>query len=176
VSNNNLDRRVALSALLVVFGIHFLLQAFPGTRYNFSLIVPFAAFVIFLGVYGVVTGYQQSSHDGVFWSALLGFVGIIVLLQATGIVRFSFTMFAGASIAAAGLSILLSAAPGTDAGGVSPKNSLLWGVLTVCAGVVVCLSGLQLFSQHTITMITRSAVGILFLVLGLAVLVKGGKK
>jgi hypothetical protein len=46
----------------------------------------------------------------------------------------------------------------------------------VCAGVVVCLSGLQLFSQHTITMITRSAVGILFLVLGLAVLVKGGKK
>ena len=176
MSNNSLDRRVALSALLVVFGIHFLLQAFPGTTYTFNLIVPFAAFVVFLGVYGAVTGYRQRSHDGVFWSALLAFVGIIVLLQATGIVRFNFAMFAGASIVATGLAILLSVAPGTDADGVSQKNSLLWGVLAVCAGAIVCLSGLQLLSQHTLATIMRSAVGVLFLVLGLVVLVKGGRK
>jgi len=36
MNSNNIDRRVALSTLLILFGVHFLLQAFPQTGYDFS--------------------------------------------------------------------------------------------------------------------------------------------
>ena len=56
MNSSNIDRRIALSALLIVFGIHFLLLAFPQTGYHFGILVPAAAYVIFLGLYGVVAG------------------------------------------------------------------------------------------------------------------------
>jgi hypothetical protein len=175
MNNGNIERRVALSALLIVFGIHFLLQAFPQTGYHFGILVPAAAFVIFLGLYGVVTGFQQNARDTVFWSAMLGFVGLIVLLQVLEVVRFSFTTFAGAAIIAAGLSILVSSLLDSAQGTMS-RNGLIWGILAVGVGLVAFLSGLNIFSAQAVDIIRKSAVGGLFLVLGLVVLIKGGRR
>jgi hypothetical protein len=173
MNNSNIDRRVGLSALLIVFGIHFLLLAFPRTGYHFGILVPAAAFVIFLGLYGVVTGFQQDTRDTVFWSSMLGFVGLIVLLQVLEAVRFSFTTLAGAAVISAGLSILVSSLLDSTRGTTS-RNGLIWGILTVGVGAVAFLSGLDIFSAQVVDIIRKSAVGGLFLILGLAVLIKGG--
>lgn len=175
MNNSNIDRRIALSALLIVFGIHFLLLAFPQTGYHFGILVPAAAYVIFLGLYGVAAGFQQDARDTVFWSAMLGFVGLIVLLQVLEVVRFSFTTFAGAAIMAAGLSILVSSLLESTRGTMS-RNGFVWGLLAVGVGAVAFLSGLDIFSAQVVDIIRKSAVGGLFLVLGLAVLIKGGIK
>jgi len=173
MNSNNIDRRVALSTLLILFGIHFLLQAFPQTGYDFGILVPVAAFVILLGIYGVATGFQRDARETVFWSAMLGFVGIIVLLQVLGVVRFSLTTFVGAAVISAGLSILLSTLFDSIESKTS-KNGLIWGAVAVAAGSLAFLSGLDLFSAQVVDIIRKSAVGGLFLVLGLVVLIKGG--
>ncbi|HWQ21478.1 MAG TPA: hypothetical protein VN478_01975 [Clostridia bacterium] len=175
MNNSNIDRRVALSTLLIVFGIHFLLQAFPQTGYHFGILVPLAAFVILLGIYGVATGFQHDSRETVFWSGMLGFVGIIVLLQVLGVIRFSLTTFAGAAVVSAGLSILMSTLF-DSVEGRTPRNGLIWGVAAVAIGSLAFLSGLDIFSVQVVDIIRKSAVGGLFLVLGLAVLIKGGTK
>ena len=175
MNSSNIDRRVALSALLIVFGIHFLLQAFPQTGYNFSIFVPLALFVILLGIYGVATGFQRDARETVFWSAMLGFVGLIVLLQVLGVIRFSLTTFAGAAVVSAGLSILMSTLFDSVEGKTS-RNGLIWGVAAVAVGSIAFLSGLDIFSTQVVDIIRKSAVGGLFLVLGLAVLIKGGTK
>jgi hypothetical protein len=175
MNNSSIDRRVVLSALLIAFGVHFLLQAFPQTGYHAGILVPLAVFVIFLGVYGVMTGFQQNARETVFWSGMLGFVGLIVLLQDLNVVRFGLTTFAGAAVIAAGLSILLSSLPGTAQGEMS-RNGLMWGVAAVAVGSVAFLSGLEVFPAHVVDIIRKSAVGGLFVVLGLAVLIKGGTK
>src|SRR5450830_1692872 len=126
MNSNNIDRRVALSTLLILFGVHFLLQAFPQTGYDFGILVPVAAFVILLGIYGVATGFQRDARETVFWSAMLGFVGIIVLLQVLGVVRFSLTTFVGAAVISAGLSILLSTLFDSIESKTS-RNGLIWG-------------------------------------------------
>ncbi len=175
MNSSNIDRRVALGALLIVFGAHFLLQAFPQLGYHFGILVPLAAFVILLGIYGTVAGFQHKLRETVLWSSMLGFVGIIVLLQATEIIRFGFTTFVGAALGSVGLSILLSAL--FDAvEGMAQRHVLLWGVAAVAAGALVFLSGLDIFSAQTVDIIRKSAVGGLFLVLGLAVLIKGGTR
>jgi len=175
MNSSNIDRRVALGALLIVFGAHFLLQAFPESGYHFGLLVPLAAFVILLGVYGAVQGFEHKQRETILWSSMLGFVGVIVLLQATEIVRFGFTTFVGAALASVGLSILLSAL--YDAvEGVARRNALLWGVVAVAAGAIVFLSGLDIFSPQVVDIIRKSTVGGLFLVLGLVVLIKGGNR
>lgn len=175
MNSSNIDRRVALGALLIVFGAHFLLQAFPESGYHFGVLVPLAAFVILLGVYGIVTGFQHKQRETILWNSMLGFVGVIVLLQATEIMRFGFTTFVGAALASVGFSILLSAL--YDAGeGVARRNVLLWGAAAVAAGAVIFLSGLEIFSPQAVDVIRKSAVGGLFLVLGLAVLIKGGTR
>jgi|GEM_PF-944140 len=173
MNSNNTDRRVALSTLLILFGVHFLLQAFPQTGYDFGILVPVAAFVILLGIYGVATGFQRDARETVFWSAMLGFVGIIVLLQVLGVVRFSLTTFVGAAVISAGLSILLSTLFDSIESKTS-KNGLIWGAVAVAAGSLAFLSGLDLFSAQVVDIIRKSAVGGLFLVLGLVVLIKGG--
>jgi hypothetical protein len=175
MNSNNTDRRVALSALLIVFGVHFLLQAFPQTGYHFGILVPLAAFVILLGIYGVATGFQHNARETVFWSAMLGFVGIIVLMQVLEVIRFSFTAFAGAAVISVGLSILLSTLFDSVEGKTS-RNGLTWGVVAVAVGSLVFLSGLDIFSAQAVDIIRKSAVGGLFLVLGLAVLIKGGTR
>lgn len=175
MNSNNIDRRVALSTLLILFGIHFLLQAFPQTGYDFGILVPVAAFVILLGIYGVATGFQRDARETVFWSAMLGFVGIIVLLQVLGVVRFSLTTFVGAAVISAGLSILLSTLFDSIESKTS-KNGLIWGAVAVAAGSLAFLSGLDLFSAQVVDIIRKSAVGGLFLVLGLVVLIKGGTR
>src|SRR5450830_734457 len=172
MNSNNIDRRVALSTLLILFGVHFLLQAFPQTGYDFGILVPVAAFVILLGIYGVATGFQRDARETVFWSAMLGFVGIVVL-QVLGVVRFSLTTFVGAAVISAGLSILLSTLFDSIESKTS-KNGLIWGVVAVAAGSIAFLSGLDLFSAQVVDIIRKSAVGGLFLVLGLVVLIKGG--
>jgi hypothetical protein len=175
MNSNNIDRRVALSTLLILFGVHFLLQAFPQTGYDFGILVPVAAFVILLGIYGVATGFQRDARETVFWSAMLGFVGIIVLLQVLGVVRFSLTAFVGAAVISAGLSILLSTLFDSIESKTS-KNGLIWGAVAVAAGSLAFLSGLDLFSAQVVDIIRKSAVGGLFLVLGLVVLIKGGTR
>jgi len=175
MNSNNTDRRVALSTLLILFGVHFLLQAFPQTGYDFGILVPVAAFVILLGIYGVATGFQRDARETVFWSAMLGFVGIIVLLQVLGVVRFSLTTFVGAAVISAGLSILLSTLFDSIESKTS-KNGLIWGAVAVAAGSLAFLSGLDLFSAQVVDIIRKSAVGGLFLVLGLVVLIKGGTR
>ena len=173
MNSNNIDRRVALSTLLIIFGVHFLLQAFPQTGYHFGILVPLTAFVILLGIYGVATGFQRDVRETVFWSAMLGFVGIIVLLQVLGVVRFSLTTFVGAAVISAGFSILLSTLFDSIESKTS-KNGLIWGAVAVAAGSLAFLSGLDLFSAQVVDIIRKSAVGGLFLVLGLVVLIKGG--
>ena len=173
MNSNNIDRRVALSTLLILFGVHFLLQAFPQTGYDFGILVPVAAFVILLGIYGVATGFQRDARETVFWSAMLGFVGIIVLLQVLAVIRFSLTTFVGAAVISAGLSILLSTLFDSIESKTS-RNGLIWGVVAVAAGSIAFLSGLDLFSAQVVDIIRKSAVGGLFLVLGLVVLIKGG--
>ncbi len=175
MNNGNFDRRVALSVLLIIFGIHFLLQAFPQAGYHAGILVPAAAYVIFLGFYGVVTGFQQNTRDTVFWSAMLGFVGLIVLLQVLEVIRFSFSTFVGAAVMSTGLSILVSSLLESSRGTVS-RNGFVWGVLAVGVGAVAFLSGLDVFSAQVVDIIRKSAVGGLFLVLGVTVLVKGGSK
>jgi len=175
MNSNNMDRRVALSALLIVFGVHFLLNAFPQSGYDFGILVPLAAFVVLLGIYGVVTGFQHNARETVLWSAMLVFVGIIVLLQVLGVIRFSFTTFVGAAVISAGLSILLSALF-ESVEGKTQRNGLMWGVVVVVVGLIAFLSGLDIFSAQVVDMIRKSAVGGLFLVLGLAVLIKGGTR
>jgi hypothetical protein len=164
---------VALSTLLIIFGVHFLLQAFPQTGYHFGILVPLAAFVVLLGIYGVATGFQRDARETVFWSAMLGFVGIIVLLQVLAVIRFSLTTFVGAAVISAGLSILLSTLFDSIESKTS-RNGLIWGVVAVAAGSIAFLSGLDLFSAQVVDIIRKSAVGGLFLVLGLVVLIKGG--
>ena len=173
MNSNNIDRRVALSTLLIVLGIHFLLQALPQTGYHFGILVPLAAFVVLLGIYGVATGFQRDARETVFWSAMLGFVGIIVLLQVLAVIRFSLTTFVGAAVISAGLSILLSTLFDSIESKTS-RNGLIWGVVAVAAGSIAFLSGLDLFSAQVVDIIRKSAVGGLFLVLGLVVLIKGG--
>ncbi|RIE07659.1 hypothetical protein [Candidatus Cryosericum odellii] len=173
MNSNNIDRRVALSTLLIIFGVHFLLQAFPQTGYHFGILVPLAAFVVLLGIYGVATGFQRDARETVFWSAMLGFVGIIVLLQVLAVIRFSLTTFVGAAVISAGLSILLSTLFDSIESKTS-RNGLIWGVVAVAAGSIAFLSGLDLFSAQVVDIIRKSAVGGLFLVLGLVVLIKGG--
>jgi hypothetical protein len=175
MNSNNIDRRVALSALLIVFGVHFLLEAFPQTGYHYGILVPLATFVILLGVYGVATGFQHNARETVFWSAMLGFVGIIVLMQVLGVIRFSLTTFAGAAVISAGLSILMSTLFDSVEGRTS-RNGLMWGVVAVAVGSLAFLSGLDIFSTQVVDIIRKSAVGGLFLVLGLAVLIKGGTR
>ena len=175
MNSSNIDRRVALRALLIVFGIHILLQAFPQTGYNFGILVPLAAFVMLLGIYGVATGFQRDARETVFWSAMLGFVGLIVLMQVLGVIRFSLTTFAGAAVISAGLSILMSALFDSIEGKTS-RNGLIWGVAAVAVGSIAFLSGLDIFSAQVVDIIRKSAVGGLFLVLGLTVLIKGGTK
>ena len=173
MNSNNIDRRVALSTLLIVFGVHFLLQAFPQTGYDFGILVPLAAFVVLLGIYGVATGFQRDARETVFWSAMLGFVGIIVLLQVLAVIRFSLTTFVGAAVISAGLSILLSTLFDSIESKTS-RNGLIWGVVAIAAGSLAFLSGLDIFSAQVVDIIRKLAVGGLFLVLGLAVLIKGG--
>lgn len=175
MNSNNIDRRVALSSLLIVFGVHFLLQAFPQTGYNFGVLVPLAAFLILLGIYGTTTGFQQNARGTVFWSSMLSFVGIIVLVQVLGIIRFSFTTFVGAAVISAGLSILLSTLFDSVEGKTS-RGGLVWGVVAVAVGSLTFLSGLDIFSAQVVDIIRKSAVGALFLVLGLVVLIKGGTR
>ncbi|HZL83145.1 MAG TPA: hypothetical protein VFB98_06670 [Candidatus Deferrimicrobium sp.] len=173
MNSNNIDRRVALSTLLIIFGVHFLLQAFPQTGYHFGILVPLAAFVVLLGIYGVATGFQRDARETVFWSAMLGFVGIIVLLQVLVVIRFSLTTFVGVVVISAGLSILLSTLFDSIESKTS-RNGLIWGVVAIAAGSLAFLSGLDIFSAQVVDIIRKSAVGGLFLVLGLAVLIKGG--
>jgi len=175
MNSNNIDRRVALSTLLIVLGIHFLLQALPQTGYHFGILVPLAAFVVLLGIYGVATGFQRGARETVFWSAMLGFVGIIVLLQVLGVIRFSLTTFVGAAVISAGLSILLSTLFDSIESKAS-RNGLIWGVVAVAVGSLAFLSGLDIFSAQVVDIIRKSAVGGLFLALGLVVLIKGGSK
>jgi hypothetical protein len=175
MNSNNIDRRVALSTLLIVLGIHFLLQALPQTGYHFGILVPLAAFVVLLGIYGVATGFQRDARETVFWSAMLSFVGIIVLLQVLGVIRFSLTTFVGAAVISAGLSILLSTLFDSIASKAS-RNGLIWGVVAVAVGSLAFLSGLDIFSAQVVDIIRKSAVGGLFLALGLVVLIKGGTK
>ncbi len=175
MNSNEIDRRVVLSGLLIAFGVHFLLQAFPQSGYHFGILVPLAVFVIFLGIYGAATSFHHGLRDSTFWSALLGFVGLIVLLQATDVIHFDFTTFAGTAIVAAGCAVLLASLLDATTGKPS-RNGFLWGVLAIGVGVVVFLSGLEVFSQQTVDIIRKSTVGGLFVLLGLAVLVKGGKK
>ncbi len=175
MNSNELDRRIVLSGLLIALGAHFLLEAFPGTGYHYSILVPLAVFVIFLGIYGTVTSFRKSQRDSVFWSALLGFVGIIVLLQAIDVIHFSFATFAGAAVVSAGCAILLSSMLDAATGKIA-RNGFLWGILTVAVGIIVFLSGLDIFSAQVITIIRKSAVGGLLVLLGLTVLVRGGKK
>jgi len=106
---------------------------------------------------------------------MLGFVGIIVLLQVLEVVRFSLTTFAGAAVISAGLSILLSTLFDSIESKTS-RNGLIWGVAAVAAGSIAFLSGLDLFSAQVVDIIRKSAVGGLFLVLGLVVLIKGGTR
>ena len=73
----------------------------------------------------------------------------------------------------AGLSILVSSLLDSTRG-TMPRNGFVWGVLTVGVGAVAFLSGLDIFSAQVVDIIRKSAVGGLFLVLGLAVLIKGG--
>lgn len=175
MNSSNIDRRVVLGSLLIVFGAHFLLQAFPGTGYHFGILVPLAAFVILLGAYGAVAGFQHKTRETVLWSSMLGFVGVIVLLQATEVIRFGFATFVGAALAAVGLSILLSAL--LDAvEGIERRNALMWGAAAVAGGALVFLSGLDVFSAQTVDIIRKSTVGGLFVILGLAVLIKGGAR
>jgi hypothetical protein len=131
--------------------------------------------VILLGIYGVATGFQHNARETVFWSAMLGFVGIIVLMQVLEVIRFSLTTFAGAAIISAGLSILMST-PFDSVEGRTSRNGLMWGVITVAVGSLAFLSGLDIFPAQVVDIIRKSAVGGLFLVLGLAVLIKGGKR
>ncbi|MCX6085873.1 MAG: hypothetical protein NTX94_05515 [Caldiserica bacterium] len=175
MNSNNIDRRVALSALFIVFGVHFLLKAFPQAGYDFGILVPLAAFVVLLGIYGVATGFQHNARETVLWSAMLAFVGIIVLLQVLGVIRFSFTTFVGAAVISAGLSILLSTLF-DSVEGKTPRNGLMWGVVAIVVGLIAFLSGLDIFSAQVVDIIRKSAVGGLFLVLGLAVLIKGGTR
>jgi hypothetical protein len=175
MNSNNIDRRVALSTLLIVLGIHFLLQALPQTGYHFGILVPLAAFVVLLGIYGVATGFQRDARETVFWSAMLGFVGIIVLLQVLGVIRFSLTTFVGAAVISAGLSILLSTLFDSIESKAS-RNGLIWGVVAVAVGSLAFLSGLDILSAQVVDIIRKSAVGGLFLALGLVVLIKGGTK
>ncbi|MHB8106665.1 MAG: hypothetical protein ACYDH4_04455 [Candidatus Cryosericum sp.] len=175
MNSNNVDRRVVLSTLLIVLGIHFLLQALPQTGYHFGILVPLAVFVVLLGIYGVATGFQRDARETVFWSAMLGFVGIIVLLQVLEVIRFSLTTFIGAAVIAAGLSILLSALLDSIESKTS-RNRFIWGIVAVAAGSLAFLSGLDIFSAQVVDIIRKSAVGGLFLVLGLVVLIKGGTR
>jgi len=175
MNNSTNDRRVALGALLIVFGAHFLLQAFPQSGYHFGILVPLAAFLMLLGVYGTVVGFQHRARETVLWSSMLGFAGIIMLLQATEIMRFGFTAFVGAALGSVGLSIVLSALL-EAVEGTAQRHALLWGVVAVALGALVFLSGLDIFSLQTINIIRKSAVGGLFIVLGLAVLIKGGRQ
>lgn len=173
--NNSIDRRVALGALLVTLGSHFLLQAIPSSGYSFGIVVPIAAYVIFLGVYGAVSGFQRGARDSVFWSAILALIGVIVLLQALDVIRFSFTTFTGAVIIAAGLSVVVSNLPEPGQEG-SFRTGFTWGALAIGVGVLVFLSGLEVIPAHAVSIIQKSAVGGLFLILGLVVLIKGGKQ
>src|SRR5450830_1660459 len=143
MNSNNIDRRVALSTLLIV--------------------------------YGVATGFQRDARETVFWSAMLGFVGIIVLLQVLAVIRFSLTTFVGAAVISAGLSILLSTLFDSIESKTS-RNGLIWWVVAVAAGSLAFLSGLDIFSAQVVDIIRKSAVGGLFLVLGLVVLIKGGTR
>jgi len=60
--------------------------------------------------------------------------------------------------------------------GKTSRNGLIWGVAAVAVGSIAFLSGLDIFSAQVVDIIRKSAVGGLFLVLGLAVLIKGGTK
>ena len=76
-------------------------------------------------------------------------------------------------VISAGLSILLSTLFDSIESKTS-KNGLIWGAVAVAAGSLAFLSGLDLFSAQVVDIIRKSAVGGLFLVLGLVVLIKGG--
>ncbi|HNW85079.1 MAG TPA: hypothetical protein PKH46_06120 [Candidatus Cryosericum sp.] len=175
MNSSGIDRRVVLGSLCIVFGVHFLLAAFPQSGYHFGVLVPLSAFVILVGIYGVVSGFHRQVRDMVFWSAMFSFLGIIVLLQVLNVVRFGLTTFAGAAILATGISIL-TAAMYDSVQGTPSRTSVVWGLGVALIGCLAFMSGLEVFSGQIVDIIRKSTVGVLLLVLGLAVLVRGGER
>ena len=102
-------------------------------------------------------------------------LGIIVLLQVLNVVRFGLTTFAGAAILATGISIL-TAAMYDSVQGTPSRTSVVWGLGVALIGCLAFMSGLEVFSGQIVDIIRKSTVGVLLLVLGLAVLVRGGER
>jgi len=174
MNSSGIDRRVVLGSLCIVFGVHFLLAAFPRVA-TIRRACPLSAFVILVGIYGVVSGFHRQVRDMVFWSAMFSFLGIIVLLQVLNVVRFGLTTFAGAAILATGISIL-TAAMYDSVQGTPSRTSVVWGLGVALIGCLAFMSGLEVFSGQIVDIIRKSTVGVLLLVLGLAVLVRGGER
>ena len=84
-------------------------------------------------------------------------------------------LHAGAAILATGISILTAALYDSVQGNPS-KTSVVWGLGVVLIGCLAFMSGLEVFSGEIVNIIRKSTVGILLLVLGLAVLVRGGER
>ncbi len=162
------DGRFLLGAILVSFGITYILNAINLVNSTFWLFI--GLILVMEGFYYGIKRMFQKTNDASF-SLATAFFGIAILLFVFGIVYCSFSSIVGAILLSIGLGIVIPALISN----YSPRK-ILWGIVLMLSGILFWILSTINIPENFYRYARTYGIGLILIILGILVIFKPNRE